>query len=87
MKITTKLMLIIVTGPALWIEKPKITEAKNGKLSTLEEIDKRHIIQALNSTGWKVSGGKGAAEILAMNPKTLESTMKKLGIKREKMNF
>jgi formate hydrogenlyase transcriptional activator len=76
--------MIITVGPALWIETPKMAETKNGKLSTLEEVERRHIIQVLNSTGWKVSGGKGAAEILGMNPKTLESRLKKLGMKRKK---
>jgi len=34
-------------------------------------------------TGWRVSGEKGAADILDINPKTLESRMKKLGITRK----
>ena len=53
---------------------------------TLEEVEKQHIIETLNTTGWQVSGKDGAAEILGINPKTLESRMQKLGIHRNKKN-
>jgi transcriptional regulator with GAF, ATPase, and Fis domain len=76
--------MIITTGPVLRIEIPTSFEAKNGRPGTLEEIESRHIIDVLNSTGWRVSGKAGAAEILGLNPKTLESKMKKLGIQRKK---
>jgi len=76
--------MIMTTGPVLRIEIPKSIEAKNGRPGTLEEIESRHIIDVLNSTGWRVSGKGGAAEILDLNPKTLESRMKKLGIQRKK---
>jgi PAS domain S-box-containing protein len=51
-------------------------------ISTLEELEKGHIIEVLELTGWRVSGEKGAARILGMKPTTLESRMKKLGIER-----
>ena len=76
--------MIMTTGPVLRIEIPKSIEAKNGRPGTLEEIESRHIIDVLNSTGRRVSGKGGAAEILGLNPKTLESRMKKLGIQRKK---
>ena len=40
----------------------------------------------MNTTGWRVSGKDGAAEILGLNPKTLESRMKRPGIQRNKKN-
>jgi len=49
---------------------------------TLEECERAHITTVLESTNWKVSGKKGAAEILDIIPTTLESRMKKLGIAR-----
>lgn len=76
--------MIMSTGSILRIEMPKSIEAINGRSGTLEEIEGRHIIDVLNSRGWRVSGKGGAAEILGLNPKTLESRMKKLGIQREK---
>ena len=54
--------------------------------SPIEESEKEHIVKALNDTGWRVSGKYGAAEILGINSKTLESRMQKLGIKRDKKN-
>ena len=51
---------------------------------SLEEIEKNHIIEILELTRWRVSGEKGAANILKMKPTTLEARMKKLGIYRKK---
>lgn len=49
---------------------------------TMEEVEKEHIVRVLNRTNWKISGAKGAAKILDLNPNTLYSRMKKLGIER-----
>jgi DNA-binding NtrC family response regulator len=46
----------------------------------IAEVDKEHIVEALNRCNGKVSGKGGAAEVLGMNPNTLTSRMKKLGI-------
>jgi len=78
--------MIITTGPVLYADVPKIAESKTDYFNTLEEAEKRHIIEALDSTGWRVSGKDGAAEILGINPKTLESRMQRLGIERSKKN-
>lgn len=64
-----------------WLSKSTATP-ESGKISTLMEIEKEHIIRALRTTGWRVSGEKGAARILGMNPKTLESRIRKLKIQR-----
>lgn len=82
----TERAMIITTGPVLHLDVPKITQSGADQSGTLEEVEKRHIIEALNTTGWRVSGKDGAAEILGINPKTLESMMKKLGIQRNKKN-
>ncbi|MGG9960608.1 sigma 54-interacting transcriptional regulator [Ferruginibacter sp. SUN106] len=68
-----------------WIPAAKNTSS-NGKasLQKMEDVEKEHIISVLNNTNWKVSGEKGAAKILGLNPTTLEARMKKLGIEREK---
>jgi len=49
---------------------------------TLEEVDRRHLLAVLEARNWRVSGPKGAARILGLNPSTLRSRMKKLGISR-----
>lgn len=82
----TERAMIITTGPVLHLDVPKIAQSDADQSGTLEEVDKRHIIEALNTTGWRVSGKDGAAEILGINPKTLESRMQRLGIQRNKKN-
>ena len=51
--------------------------------STLEENERRHILEALERSGWKIYGPRGAAEMLKINPSTLSSRMKKLGISKK----
>jgi len=51
---------------------------------SLGEVEKNHIIEVLEMTGWRVSGNKGAAKILGLKPTTLEARMKKLGIERKR---
>src|SRR5208283_866002 len=78
----TERAMIITTGPVLHVDVPKIAQSGVDSFGTLEEVERRHIIEALNTTRWRVSGKDGAAEILGINPKTLESRMQRLGIKR-----
>jgi transcriptional regulator with GAF, ATPase, and Fis domain len=49
---------------------------------TLDGVQREHIKQVLGETRWVVSGPKGAAKKLGLNPTTLEARMKKLGIER-----
>jgi PAS domain S-box-containing protein len=50
---------------------------------TLEELQRQHIIDALEKTHWRVTGPQGAAKLLGLKGQTLFSKMKKLGIERE----
>jgi len=50
------------------------------ELAPLEEIERRHIEAALESTAGVIHGPKGAARILKLHPNTLRSRMAKLGI-------
>lgn len=60
----------------------KISASKNrGRTDTLEDMIRKHIISTLEITGGKIYGEGGAAEILGMKPTTLQSKIKKLGIK------
>jgi formate hydrogenlyase transcriptional activator len=49
---------------------------------TLEDVERRHILAVLEQTGWRVSGDRGAAQVLGLKRTTLEARMKKLGITR-----
>jgi DNA-binding NtrC family response regulator len=48
---------------------------------TLADSERQLILRALETRGWRIKGPKGAAAALAMNPSTLYSRMKKLGIR------
>jgi transcriptional regulator with GAF, ATPase, and Fis domain len=65
-----------------WVPVEKISASSKSPAGRLDDVEKYHIIEVLNKTNWKVSGDKGAAKILGLNPTTLEARMKKLGIKR-----
>jgi transcriptional regulator with GAF, ATPase, and Fis domain len=54
----------------------------DGSPLTLEEIERTHIVEVLERTGWKIDGTDGAARLLRLHPSTLRSRIKKLGIRR-----
>jgi len=49
---------------------------------TLEQAERHHIVSVLKQTEWRIEGSRGAARLLNLNPSTLRSRMKKLGIRR-----
>ncbi len=59
------------------------TNAAAGDQShSMEAAERKHIESVLASTGWVIEGAKGAATVLKMNPSTLRSRMRRLGIQR-----
>lgn len=48
----------------------------------LEDVERHHIESTLRAVGWKIEGDHGAAKVLGLNPSTLRSRMRKLGIRR-----
>ena len=50
--------------------------------STLEAVERAHILATLHGTGWLVGGPNGAAAVLGVNRSTLQFRMKRLGIRR-----
>jgi transcriptional regulator with GAF, ATPase, and Fis domain len=50
------------------------------RVSTLDEAEREHILRALEATGWRIEGPKGAASMLKLHPSTLRFRMKKLGL-------
>ena len=77
--------VILCRGHALawgeWV--PKNTQTTlSPDIETLEENERQHILRALDMTGWRVSGEKGATKLLNINASTLDSRMRKLGIRR-----
>jgi transcriptional regulator with GAF, ATPase, and Fis domain len=71
---------IITTGDTLRV--PALGDAAPSAPlpQTLADAERAHILRALESTGWRIKGPKGAATVLGLNPATLYSRMKRLGI-------
>jgi formate hydrogenlyase transcriptional activator len=77
--------VVLAGGPIVNIDDAKIRfdgAAQKPTVDTLENVERNHIVRALNETNWVVHGKKGAAEILGINPSTLRSRMEKLGIRK-----
>jgi transcriptional regulator with GAF, ATPase, and Fis domain len=50
-------------------------------LKEFEELERKNLLRALEAARGRISGERGAAELLGMNPSTLRSRMKALGVK------
>jgi formate hydrogenlyase transcriptional activator len=48
----------------------------------LETVERDYILRILEQTNWVITGPRGAAKILDVNPSTLRNRMKKFGISR-----
>lgn len=76
---------ILSTDPVLDFGKvptsgvPPLQRGEQG-ISSLREMEKRHIDRVLRATNGQIYGQFGAAELLDINPNTLRSRMKKLGL-------
>jgi transcriptional regulator with GAF, ATPase, and Fis domain len=78
--------MILTKGTSLHVDIPQSINSVHQQDMGLEEFEKNHIIDILSVTGWKVRGKNGAAELLRLKPSTLESKMRKLGIRRPKVS-
>lgn len=58
--------------------------AKIIRSDDLSKLERDNILAALEFARWKISGAGGAAQILGMNPSTLASRMRSLGIRRSR---
>jgi len=74
--------VILARGKVLHFDLNLTKKSSNTskRFLSMEEMQKKHIIDALEKTKGKVSGKNGAATLLDMNGKTLTSRMIKLGI-------
>ena len=59
-----------------------VPKSRQGYQGTLEEVERDYIVQILEHCYWRIEGERGAARLLGINPSTLRSRMRKLGIKR-----
>jgi len=75
--------MILSSGKTLNVEPPTGVPLGQSGSSTLQDVERTHIIEVLERTDWHISGKNGAAEILGMKRTTLQSKMKALGINKK----
>lgn len=78
--------VISSSGPVLYFidqfnKMPQVETPKKDIDKSLAEMERDYIINILEKKDWRISGPKGAANILGLKESTLRSRMKKLGIK------
>jgi formate hydrogenlyase transcriptional activator len=74
--------LLPVTSEAMEQDVTNESGASASSPSSLENVERSHILQVLQETRGIIEGPRGAAQILKLHPNTLRSRMKKLGIER-----
>jgi transcriptional regulator with GAF, ATPase, and Fis domain len=75
--------MIVSSGKILDVRPPSPAAASEiSENLSLEEMERRHIRNVLEKSGWRLSGPGGAGEILGLKRTTLQSKMKKLCIQR-----
>ena len=63
--------------------KAKLGYEADTPFLSLKNMERQHIMIALAKCDWKVSGTDGAARLLGLNPQTLYSKIKRLGIQKK----
>jgi transcriptional regulator with GAF, ATPase, and Fis domain len=71
---------IVTSGDALRVPMLLDGDSIVQPAPTLADTEREHILKALERTGWRIKGPRGAATMLKVNPSTLYSRMQKLGI-------
>ena len=87
--------VVLSTGPVLVVDERVLPAAEERPAPrgvraaatlnedvSLEEFERRHILGVLEQTQWRIEGERGAARLLELQPSTLRSRMRKLGIAR-----
>ena len=62
------------------LDSPQASPSPGLAKKTLADVEREHILQVLQKTGGRISGSKGAAAILGLNPSTLRARLRKLGV-------
>ena len=87
LRLDRDLMPVAVTAKDLQVSAADVPDDREADLKsptpllTLGEVERNHILAALQHTSGVVDGPKGAARILNLHPNTLRHRMDKLGIK------
>jgi DNA-binding NtrC family response regulator len=79
---------ILARGPDVEItESLSVADGRHAfgvptEVPTLEKTERDAIQRALEATAWRIEGPRGAAQLLDINPSTLRSRIKQLGIRK-----
>jgi len=74
--------IIVSQRKELLLDVPEETWTPPLDQVSLEDVQRKHIINMLELSHWKIEGTGGAAERLGIHPSTLRSRMKKLRIQK-----
>jgi formate hydrogenlyase transcriptional activator len=78
--------MVVATGPRLTIPLAPPVEAMPAPAPArslrIADVERDHVRRVLESTGWRIRGAGGAAELLGLRPTTLETRMIRLGVNR-----
>ncbi len=79
--------VLVSDGPLLRLSEHVTLEPARGgpgraSPKSLEDVERKHILEVLASTDWTLEGKAGAAAVLGLKPSTLRSRMQKLDIRR-----
>jgi len=69
-----------VLRPALAELKQQVVQVRSPELSTLEDMERDHVLRAIRACKWVIGGPKGAAVQLGMKRTTLAYRIRKLNI-------
>jgi formate hydrogenlyase transcriptional activator len=72
----------VLRAPTSELEPFNVPKRSNMPISGLEEVERDHILRALEASNWVVGGRNGAAERLGMKRTSLVYKMRKLRINR-----
>ncbi len=64
------------------LNDPVGATGSGGGETTLQSVERDHIMRILSSTSWRIEGPRGAARALGLKPSTLRSRLQKLSIRR-----
>jgi PAS domain S-box-containing protein len=67
------------------VARPGESPTEDGRVYTMQELEaleRENIRRALETCDWRIAGDRGAARLLGINPSTLASRVKALGIER-----
>jgi formate hydrogenlyase transcriptional activator len=74
----------VLRAPVAELEPFTLCQEREVPMSGLAEVERDHIVRALEASNWVVGGRNGAAERLGMKRTSLVYRMQKLGISRSK---